>query len=56
MAHCLLEITNLVLVGDLCIFGILYGAGRAFIFSGIDIEKCWLMPLIVELMKKLLLY
>ena len=43
MAHCLSAIINLVPIGDLCIFGIEYGVGRTFIFSGIGIEKCCLI-------------
>ena len=54
MKHYLLEIINVVPIDDLYFFGVQYGVGRAFIFSGIDIEIFYLISLTVELIKMFL--
>ena len=55
MTHNLLAIVNLVLIGDLYIFGIHYGVGRTVIFPGIGIEKSSLISLTVESVRMFLL-
>ena len=54
MKHYLLEIINVVPIDDLYFFGVQYGVGRTFIFSGIAIEIFYLISLTVELIKMFL--
>ena len=55
MTHCLLATINSLPIGDLCIFGILFGFRRTFKFSGTYIEKYCFISLTAELLKMLLL-
>ena len=54
--HCLLAIIDLIPIGNLCIVGIQYNFVKAFIFSGIDIEKYCLISLTVKLTVELIVF